>query len=168
MADRKTLSKAAKRRYAAIFIAVIILTGVLRQFLLQKDYEIAPQEYTEHYEVFFRYVYDGDTAVFIDRQGQEFECRFLAVDTPEIGEEGYEQAKDFTRRQLESACRIILEIDPAAEKYDKYERLLAWVWVDGRLLQGLLIQNNLAQIAYVYNDYLYTDYLYRQTKNVTP
>jgi len=62
---------------------------------------------------------------------------------------------------LRNAKQILLELDPASDTYDRYDRLLAWVWVDGELLQAKLLENHLAEIRYLYADYLYTDYLYK-------
>ena len=91
----------------------------------------------------------------------------MAVDTPEIGEEGYEEAKRFTDTTLEKASKIIIELDPNSERYDKFDRLLAWVWVDGELMQEKLLENNLAQLKYLFHDYLYIEYLENLPKNVT-
>ena len=44
---------------------------------------------TVKHEVTYRYVLDGDTAVF-RMNGEDVTVRFLAVDTPEIDEEGYD------------------------------------------------------------------------------
>lgn len=44
-------------------------------------------------------------------------------------------------------------------KKDKYNRYLAWVYVDDSLLEEELVQNGLAKVAYLYGDYSYTDEL---------
>lgn len=156
---KKFYLKAKTKKAIATTIAFLILGYAIIALLKKPQYDIAPAPYTEKYKAVYRYIHDGDTAVFLLDTGEEVICRFLAVDTPELGEEGYDEAKQFTDKTLEKASTILLELDPQSEKYDKYERLLAWVWVDGRLLQAKLLENHLAQIRYIYHDYLYMDYL---------
>ena len=104
---------------------------------------------------------DGDTARFIVNNEEEI-VRFLAIDTPEtshptIGKEPFgPQASNFTCDSLRNASEITLEFDPDSDKKDKYDRLLAWVFVDGKLLQEELVSEGLAEVAYLYGDYKYT------------
>ena len=102
---------------------------------------------------------DGDTAVFMVN-GEEQSVRFLAIDTPELGEGYYaEEAASFTCSELENAKEICLEYDDNSDLYDKYDRLLAHVFVDGLLLQDKLVRNGYAEVAYLYGDYKYTSKL---------
>ena len=113
---------------------------------------------------------DGDTAKFIINNKEET-VRFLAVDTPETkhptkGEEPYgKEASDYTCNRLKEGNKIELEYDDNSTKTDKYNRYLAWVFVDDNLLQAELVKNGLAEVAYLYGDYKYTDLLkdYEQT-----
>ena len=125
--------------------------------------------YTEKYKVKYLYNMDGDTAVFLNENKEEITCRFIGVDAPEYGQEGYIQASKYTDMLLSSAIDITLELEPRSDKYDKFDRLLAWVWVDNTLLQAKLVENNHAKIKYIYNNYLYTEYLFKvdAQKNVT-
>lgn len=105
---------------------------------------------------------DGDTANFKDITGRVYKTRFLAIDTretvhPSKPAEAYgKEASTFTCESLTGATEIILETDPASDEEDKYGRLLAWVFVDGTLLQESLIERGLAEVAYLYGDYKYT------------
>lgn len=107
---------------------------------------------------------DGDTAKFI-LNGEEITVRFLAIDTPETkhptkGEEPYgKEASKFTCSKIKNGKKIEIEYDRGSEKTDKYNRHLAWIWVDGFLLQDDLIKEGLAEVAYLYGDYSYTDIL---------
>lgn len=107
---------------------------------------------------------DGDT-IKVMLNDKERTVRFLAVDTPEtvhptIEEEPYgKEASNLTCEKITNAKEIILEYDPNSDKEDKYDRLLAWVWVDGKLLQKELIEKGYAQVAYLYDDYKYTEEL---------
>lgn len=104
---------------------------------------------------------DGDTAKFITDKGVE-NTRFLAIDTPEYTKEKEpygKEASEFTCNKLKKAKEIVLEFDKNSDKYDKYDRLLAWIWIDGILLQAELVKNGLAEVTYLYGDYLHTPLL---------
>ncbi len=128
----------------------------------------------EKVEVKFSKCVDGDTAKFI-LNGKEETVRFLAIDTPETkhptkGEEPYgKEASDYTCKKITDAKKIELEFDNNSDKKDKYDRYLAWVFVDDNLLQANLIKNGLAEVAYLYDDYKYTDLLkeYEQTAKLS-
>ena len=116
-------------------------------------------------EVILSKCVDGDTAKFIFENNKEYTVRFLAVDTPEtkhpkIKEELFgKEASSFTCNSLKTANKITLEYDKNSDKLDKYNRVLAWIFVDEKLLQQELVRNGLAEVAYLYNDYKYTDLL---------
>jgi len=107
---------------------------------------------------------DGDTAIFyVD--GSYLKTRFLGVDTTEmstdsgIPEDWAQEATDFTNDMLYNADEIILELDDNADAFDDYDRLLAWIWVDGQLLNYMLAARGFADVKYLYDDYKYNDYL---------
>ena len=160
------MRKKVSLRYAfGIMITTIILTGVFRKLIIRPETPIAPKEYSEKHKAFYQYNYDGDTAVFyVEGLGKQV-VRFLGVDSPEKDEEGFYKAKDYTHEMLTNALIITLELDPNSPDYDKYERLLAWVWTDGQLLQAKILESGNGLIRYLEDDYLYTDYLL--TINVT-
>ncbi len=107
---------------------------------------------------------DGDTARFFTEKGSE-SVRFLAIDTPETnhpqkGREPFgQEASDFTCQKLKDANEIRLEFDENSDRYDRYDRLLAWIFVDDVLLQSLIIEEGLGEVAYLYGDYKYTEKL---------
>lgn len=107
---------------------------------------------------------DGDTIkVLVNKK--EYTVRMLAVDTPESvhptkGVEYYgKEASEYTCNKVKNAKKLELEYDDNSDKEDKYGRLLAWVFVDGKLLQEELIKNGYAKVAYLYDDYKYTEKL---------
>ena len=118
----------------------------------------------ERVSVKFSKCVDGDTAKVILKE-ETITVRFLAIDTPErvhptIGEEPYgKEASNFTCEKLQNAEKIELEYDDNSSKTDKYNRHLAWVFVDNYLLQDLIIKEGLAEVAYLYGDYKYTSIL---------
>lgn len=107
---------------------------------------------------------DGDTAKF-KMDGEQITVRFLGINTketvhPEIGEEEWgKEASDFSKDKLENATKIELEFDSSADEKDKYDRYLAWIWVDDELLQNLLVQNGLAETYMLQNNYKYAGML---------
>lgn len=113
---------------------------------------------------------DGDTAHFL-MDGEDITVRFLAIDTPEYTKEKEpygKEASEYTCSAISNATQIELEYDDGSDTSDKYGRHLAWVYVDGRLLQKELVEEGLAEVAYLYGDYAYTDELYEaqeQAKN---
>ncbi len=107
---------------------------------------------------------DGDTARFFIN-GESKIVRFLSINAPEIQyddvlEEFYgNEASDYTCKLLKRASIIKLEYDPKSDKVDKFDRVLAWVYVDGELLQKELVSKGYAEVRYVYDDYLYSNEL---------
>ena len=107
---------------------------------------------------------DGDTAHFIYHD-QNLKTRFLAINAPEIAHDNKnadfmgEDAKELTCNLLSNASKIELEFDNSSNKEDKYGRTLAWIWIDGKLLQESLIKEGMAKIDYIYDEYLYVPYL---------
>lgn len=112
----------------------------------------------ETVEVTFVEAVDGDTARFM-MNGEKIIVRFLAVDTPESvhpnkAVEPYgKEASVFTKEKLSKAEKIVLEFDSRSDKTDKYNRYLAWIWIDGELFQELLIKQGLAKVNYIYGQY---------------
>lgn len=110
----------------------------------------------------FKKCTDGDTAHFLI-DDEDVTVRFLAIDTPEYTtkkERFGKEASEFTCQALKKADVIELEYDDGSQNKDKYGRSLAWVFVDGALLQKQLVSEGLAEVAYIYGDYAYTDELY--------
>lgn len=105
---------------------------------------------------------DGDTAKFVLEE-KIITVRFLAIDTPESVDTGKEvepyskEASEYTCNKLKSAKQIYILYDENSDQKDKYNRELAWVFVDNELLNNLIVRNGYAKVAYLYGDYLYTD-----------
>jgi micrococcal nuclease len=98
---------------------------------------------------------DGDTAKFIVN-GREYTTRFLFIDTPEstIEIEPFgKEASRFTCSRLKQG-NITLETD-GSTLFDKYHRLLAWVWVGNKLLQEEVTKAGLVEDFYDYGNYKY-------------
>lgn len=108
---------------------------------------------------------DGDTATFKDANGAKIKTRFLAIDTPETVHPTKEveafgkDASNYTCESLTNAKEIKLEYDGDSDMEDKYGRRLAWIFVDGVLLQEKLVELGYAKVAYLYGNYQYTEHL---------
>nr|WP_188388747.1 thermonuclease family protein [Priestia taiwanensis] len=107
---------------------------------------------------------DGDTLKVRLTNGKEENVRFLLVDTPEtkhpkLGVQPFgPEASAFTKRIAPTGKKITLELD--VSEREKYGRLLAYVWVDGQLLNRMLIEQGLARVGYIYvPNTKYVDYL---------
>ena len=113
---------------------------------------------------------DGDTAKF-KMNGEQITVRFLGINTketvdPEIGEEAWgKEASNFTKEKLENATKIELEFDSSADEKDKYNRYLAWIWVDDKLLQNSLVESGLAENYMLKNNYKYAGILQESEEN---
>jgi len=84
-------------------------------------------------------IIDGDT---IEIEGS-IRVRYIGVDTPEIGELYYLEAKK-ANLNLVGGERIQLEKD--VEDKDEYGRLLRYVWVD-----GIMVNAELVRLGYAYS-----------------
>jgi micrococcal nuclease len=100
---------------------------------------------------------DGDTAHF-KVNGQVYKTRFLYIDTPESTNQQEPYGKDaanFTCDFINNG-KITLQTD-GSELYDKYDRLLAWVWVDGKLHQEEITKAGFVEDFYDFGTYQYED-----------
>ncbi|EJM2453864.1 thermonuclease family protein [Staphylococcus pseudintermedius] len=97
---------------------------------------------------------DGDTAK-LKYQGKTETFRFLLIDTPEtkhprLGKQPFgQEASDRTAKLLKNANKIEVEFD-VGRKQDKYHRYLAYIYVDGKMVNNILVKEGLAKVDYVY------------------
>lgn len=99
-------------------------------------------------------VIDGDTVKIKLSNGNEETVRLLLVDTPEtvhptksvqpFGPEASQFAKELMPANSE------VEVELGISERDKYGRLLAYFYVDGKMVNKLLLEKGLARVAYVY------------------
>ena len=101
-------------------------------------------------------VVDGDTIIVNDGT-EDVRVRLIGVNCAESDTKEGEEATAFTEKML-SGKTVYLQCD-SDNMYDKYDRLLAWVFIDSELLQDKLIQGGYAEVAYLYGDYKYTNLL---------
>ncbi|HET9807304.1 MAG TPA: thermonuclease family protein [Nitrososphaeraceae archaeon] len=92
------------------------------------------------------YVVDGDTLDIND-----IRIRLSLVDTPERGQDGYQEAKNFvTNVCLNKKGEV--DIDDGQRRGDRYGREVGVVYCDGINLNKALMENNLARIYREYCD----------------
>ncbi|AXH99635.1 thermonuclease [Sporosarcina sp. PTS2304] len=96
---------------------------------------------------------DGDTIKII-YEGKEVNVRYLLIDTPEtnhprLGKQPFGQQAKTRNQELLQKGQLEIEFD-IGDKYDKYGRLLAYIYIDGESVQGQLLKEGLARVAYVY------------------
>lgn len=83
-------------------------------------------------------VIDGDTIVLAGGE----HLRYIGVDTPEIGQTYYEEAKK-ANEELVLGKKVRLEKD--VSEVDRYKRLLRYVYVDDTFVNAELVKRGLAR-----------------------
>lgn len=87
-------------------------------------------------------VIDGDTVVLSNGD----HVRLIGIDSPEKGAAYYEEARNCVIQLLEGK-KVTLEKDTTDK--DRYDRLLRYIWIDGRLINAEIVTGGFA-IAYRY------------------
>lgn len=92
-------------------------------------------------------VVDGDT-IAVSLDGRDEEVRLIGIDTPETVDpdepvQCFGPEASALTHQLLTGRRVDLEFD--AERRDVYGRLLAYVYLDGRLVNAMLARRGLAR-----------------------
>lgn len=155
MAKKIKMTKAQRNKLSKSWLGIIVILIVFGYNFYQEHKTISPGE---RFEVTLDKCVDGDTAWF-NIDGESTKVRFLYIDTPESTNqvEPYgKEASDYTQTQLTNAQKIELELNEDGETEDKYGRMLAWVFVDGELLQEKLARAGLVEKFYDYGyDYTY-------------
>lgn len=94
-------------------------------------------------------VVDGDT-IHVDLEGVDTTIRLIGIDTPEVDGPYTEaecfgsEASAYTERALVGRD-VQLEFD--AERIDRYDRTLAYVWLDGVLFDERILADGYALVA---------------------
>lgn len=96
---------------------------------------------------------DGDT-IRVMYEGEERKLRYLLIDTPELnhsqqGKQPFSEEATKRNDELLKSGKLEIEFD-IGEREDKYDRMLAYVYVDGESVQQKLVEEGLARVAYIY------------------
>lgn len=100
-------------------------------------------------------IYDGDTIRVQLMDGTKVNVRFLLVDTPELshpqkGKQPFAKAaREFTMQILNNCQQIWIRRDQ--EIWDRYGRLLAYVYADQKLIQEHLVESGYARVYHTKN-----------------
>lgn len=89
-------------------------------------------------------VIDGDTIDVLTSDGGEHRVRVIGIDTPEINRSGgpdecWAQEASDALHQIAYRETVELTPDPTQTNFDKYDRLLRHVWVDGQSVAVILL-----------------------------
>jgi len=121
-----------------ILISIIILIALisLATYILTNNSQ-TNQQTDKHYQNQAQEIIDGDTFTLITGE----KVRLLCVDTPEKGEQGYDEAVSFL------GGRILYEdLVLEGNETDRYGRLLRWVWVEGELINKEIVEGGLGEV----------------------
>ena len=102
-------------------------------------------------EVFVERIIDGDT---IESEGGSI--RLLGINTPERGEFLYDEAKAFLESQVFNKT---VRLEFTRERYDKYNRTLAYVFLDDKNVNAELVENGFANYYFYDGRDKYSDEL---------
>lgn len=144
--------------------AVNILTlMIIVTYLSFTGFDFFVSKQLESATVTLDHCIDGDTASFIV-EGKKESVRFLSIDTPETVKPGT-PVQPFGKESSTRTCELLSNADEIKFEYeesdrrDKYNRLLAWVFVDDNLLQLTLVEDGLAKISFEKQSYKYLSLL---------
>lgn len=138
------MSRRFRRRFSpASIVAILLVAWVLVRLWQSARWPDEPIVLCEGVYQVARVV-DGDTLLL----SSGARIRLQGIDTPETVKPNHPvqpwgpQATDFTRR-LVSGKQVRLQFDP--ERLDRHGRLLAYVWIEDRLLNEELLRAGLAR-----------------------
>jgi micrococcal nuclease len=95
--------------------------------------------YTPHY----RWLNNSDEAIIYGIR----RVRLVGINTPEIGEEGYEEAKEFVNKTCWGEAIKLDVVDMT--QYDTYYRILAVVYLNDTNLNEKLVREGYAEVMYI-------------------
>lgn len=151
-------------------LAIFILIGISdtsNEVPLQKDKDSILEDKIEggsgestdleKREVLVERIVDGDTLIvkyFENSIKKEERIRLLLIDTPESVhpsnkvEKFGPESSEFAKEILKEGRRVTLEI--GSPERDHYNRMLGYIWVDGKNFNEIMIEKGYARVAYVY------------------
>jgi len=126
-------------RTAYLVVALVVMSLFAAYYVVYKPAQKPSKEPSFAIEII-----DGDT--FRDALGETI--RLLGIDTPEEGQPYYREATVFLDSMLKRGG-LRYELDH--RKRDKYGRLLAYIFADGRFVNAELVRSGLAMV-YIHSD----------------
>ena len=95
------------------------------------------------------HVVDGDTLDIQPSGGEAVRIRLSLVNTPEVGEPGYQEGKDFTASTCPLGTQALVDEDDG-QTGGSYGRMIAVVYCGGTNLNAALLQAGRAEILTQY------------------
>lgn len=134
-----------KKQYLIIFS--IIIVSLFSFALLDSNlYRNREEQDDIELEGIVNYVVDGDTLDIND-----IRIRLALVDTPERGQDGYKEAREFVKNLCLNKKGEV-DIDDGQRRGDRYGREIGVVYCDGINVNKELVENNLTKIYTEYCD----------------
>ncbi len=133
-----------KRNIFLLIFLILLLFSINYRFLDTKIVEFLDES---DFGIVER-VIDGDTIVV----NNNTHVRLLGINTPEKGERYYQEAKDYLS---EIILNKTVKLEYGTERYDKYERVLAYILIGESDINSEIVRNGLANL-YIYNSDKYT------------
>jgi micrococcal nuclease len=134
-----------KKQYLIIFS--IIIVSLFSFALLDSNlYSNREEQDDIELEGIVNYVVDGDTLDIND-----IRIRLALVDTPERGQDGYKEAREFVKNLCLNKKGEV-DIDDGQRRGDRYGREIGVVYCDGINVNKELVENNLTKIYTEYCD----------------
>lgn len=134
-----------KKQYLIIFS--IIIVSLFSFALLDSNlYRNREEQDDIELEGIVNYVVDGDTLDIND-----IRIRLALVDTPERGQDGYKEAREFVKNLCLNKKGEV-DIDDGQRRGDRYGREIGVIYCDGINVNKALVENNLTKIYTEYCD----------------
>ena len=99
-------------------------------------------------------IYDGDT-ILVSLNGKKEKIRFTGINTPEIAHPKFHKKSEYFGNKAKNHLKNILKkhkiskLEFDVKKRDKYQRMLAYIFLEnGKMLNELMVENG---YAYTYN-----------------
>ena len=127
-----------------IIIVAIVLSGCYESNYSNYNFKVV-------------YIYDGDTVKLSNGE----KVRYIGIDTPEMNynnppaEYFAQEAKEYNAK-LVLGKKVKLEFDVV--KRDKYGRLLAYVYIDGKHISQDMIERGFAKVLMIPPNLKFADY----------
>lgn len=134
-----------KKQYLIIF-SIIIVSLFSFALLGSNLYSNREEQDDIELEGIVNYVVDGDTLDIND-----IRIRLALVDTPERGQDGYKEAREFVKNLCLNKKGEV-DIDDGQRRGDRYGREIGIVYCDGINVNKALVENNLTKIYTEYCD----------------
>ncbi len=132
-----------KRKDIFLLIFLILLFFIINYHFIDNQIE----NFLEDYEVGIAgRIVDGDTAIINGNS-----TRFLGINTPERGEKYYAEAKNLLSELI---LNKTIKMEYGKDRYDKYRRKLAFIFLEEKNINIELVRNGFANV-YILDDKKY-------------